>query len=69
MLCRCLDRADSPHLIAGSMEHRDGGRCDHWVQRVPQVCAGGDKVLTLEEVVVANHCECTKHTEVYTVKW
>ena len=51
------------------MEHRDGGRCDHWVQRVPQVCAGGDKVLTLEEVVVANHCECTKHTEVYTVKW
>ena len=32
MLCRCLDRADSPHLIAGSTEHRDGGRCDHRVQ-------------------------------------
>lgn len=38
-------------------------------QRVPQVCPGGDKVLTPEEVVAANHCECTRHTEVYAAKW
>ena len=38
-------------------------------QRVSQVCPGGDQVLIPVEVVVANHCECTKHTEVYTVKW
>ena len=30
-------------------------------QRVSQVCPGSDMVLTPEELVVANHCECTKH--------
>ena len=32
MVCRCLDRADSPHLIAGSTEHRDRSNSDHQVQ-------------------------------------
>ena len=61
-ICRCLDRADSPHLPAGSAEHRDGGGVTTgFRQRVSQVCPGGDTVLTPEELVVANHCECTKH--------
>lgn len=44
------------------MEHRDGGGVTTgFRQRVSQVCPGSDKVLTPEELVVANHCECTKH--------